>query len=104
MNVIESLPTISDQPIKLKVVDQENDSTPITDATVTMTLFDSKGDAVTNANNLTMTHDAAGVYEVTLPYTLGIDKNAQYEAVFTVIASGWRATRYKRFSGAYFYI
>ena len=66
----------------------ETPDTPITDATITATLADSSGDAVTGANAVSITHKGTGNYRGTLQPS-GLTDGARY--TLTVTCSNYRA-------------
>jgi hypothetical protein len=62
----------------------------ITDATVTVTLFDGSGEEVLGAVwPVTMPHVENGIYRAVIPAGLDLDRGRRYQAVMSTSGASW---------------
>jgi hypothetical protein len=66
-----------------------NGTTPITDAVISMTVYDGAGVEVSGATwPVTLTHSADGYYSVTLPSTLVLRRGGTYYGIVDATSGG----------------
>lgn len=67
---------------------KDGDGSAVTTATVTATVYDLGGQALTGATNITLAHVSSGDYEGTIPNTVSIIEGRRYRVIYSVNASG----------------
>ena len=85
----------TDSVITLTLTDS---GTPVTTATVTLSIEDRAGDAV--GSELTFTHDGDGVYSCSVPYDFGLEED-RYSGWFSIQNNGTRALGRRAIVGEY---